>query len=114
MAMTKAERAEMGKLREELAFRWPTEPEPVRTLRATTGYVEGWDYNVYARSVTATWSHSSCHGPLSDEGHRLGGTQGARSLYATRTEAMVALRWALCRDFAAILHIHDQRAEKGE
>jgi hypothetical protein len=82
MVMNKAERAHVEALETRLAFAWPNEAEPQRTVMEGIG----WDMNHYARDVY--------------QGKRTGASQNRRPLYATFEEARLALRWALCREYA--------------
>jgi len=113
MSMTKAEKANVERLETDLAFRWPTEPEPSRSVRASSSgeTVEGWDFNAWNSAITRMWSTSVNHGTFYD-GKKSGDSQNGRPLYATERDALLALRWALCRKYAAELRIVDRRMEQ--
>lgn len=112
MAMTKAEKARVEELETLLAFRWPTEAEPQRTVRAesSSDQVEGWDFNAYNGSVDRKWTTTVSHGAFYN-GKPTGASQSGIALYATEDDALVALRWKMCREMAAKLRNVDQRLE---
>lgn len=96
MAMTKAERAELELLRTKLALRWSGAIAPERMPLPDHGAVIlGWDFNQHrtdGSAVYAAWTTSYSHG----DGHdpkRLG-SQNGRQLYATKRDALIALRLA--------------------
>lgn len=128
MAMNKAEQALVESLRVEAAFRWPTaaEPKPMTRDEIQAAFVDlppsksvkrhylqraalGWSFNAYSASVDATWSTGSMHG----SGHEDNGsaTQGMARLYRTQVDACVAMRWAMCREFAKKLRSVDAQIE---
>lgn len=114
MAMTKAERAEMEALKVQLALHWPTEAEPPPGPRPEIGgRVEGWMFNAYTRSVEKAWSTSFSHGTFW-RGKPSLGSQGAASLYFSERDALIALRWALCRQMAAQLRGIDHLIERAQ
>jgi hypothetical protein len=120
MAMTKAERMET--LETELAFRWPTAPEPMpmtgaeinanledlvprdRSVIGSRKAAKGWVHNAYTATVTPAWSSGYTHG-RNHTGD--GGTQGMGRIYRTEAEAALAMRWEMCRDFAKKLRAVD-------
>jgi len=109
--MNKPEKAMVEQLRTEAAFRWPTEAEPVpKPVPAYPDKMEGWDFNMYTSQVEREWSEGSRHGRFWD-GKRMGGAQGGKRLYRTERDALVALRWALCRKMANDLRAVDRRIE---
>lgn len=108
MAMTKKESKALDDLREELrlakALRWPDTPEPARDSLPERGYVGGWDFNVYNGRVDEMWTGPVSHGwgKVPDTWHPSGSRDGLR-LYATRLDALVALRAAKTREVAKVL-----------
>lgn len=107
--MTKAEKERVETLERDLAFRWPTMPEPTRMPKPSSGgEIEGWDYNAHSRSVERYWSRSVSHGRFYRD-KRMSGSQGGRAIYATEAEALLALRWELCRQYAYQLRDIDLR-----
>lgn len=133
MAMNKAERAELDKARADLAaakaMSWPSYPMP-RRLPVPGGNhgVTGWDFNLYAampdvgawevqRALREAWSRATAHG----EGHdwNRSGSQGARPPYATKAEALRAMRIIATERAARTLAsidalIKEAEAETGE
>lgn len=106
MAMNKAERAHVEALETRLAFAWPTEAEPRRTVLEG----DGWDYNAYRADVSKAWTEAHRHGYYY-QGKRMGASRERRPLYATFEEARLALRWAMCREYAAALAEVDKMGE---
>jgi hypothetical protein len=107
MAMTKAEKAAMDAMRQELAearaLRWLGAPPPVRSVLPPSGrgdpaYRNGWEFNAYTAKVFPQWTESVSHGA----GHRTDdgawrariASQNGRALYATKLDATIALRLA--------------------
>lgn len=107
MAMTKSEKARVEELERELAFRWPTVAEPIPQDIPTKGETEGWLFNAHNASATHAWSKSYMHGTYYN-GKRLGASQQGVRLYRTKADALIALRWAMCREFARKLYAVDQ------
>lgn len=113
MAMNKSEQAAVEALREEMAFRWPTAAEPARSVAPPTAGAaesEGWDFNEHTGLVSRYWSRTSTHGRFYD-GKKTSASQNARSLYSTEADALLAMRWAMCRNFAAKLRAVDRQIE---
>jgi len=120
MAMNKAEQAAMEALRVEAALRWPTEAEPQPMIREEIEaalvptqngrrVAKGWWFNTYSGTVERGWSSGSAHGWGNDDGRF--GSQGMGRIYRTKSEAALALRWELCRQFAAKLRLADKMME---
>ena len=123
MAMNKAERARVEELEREAAFRWPTapEPQPMTLEEIKAAFVEiaprdqsvryrqaaalGWVHNAYSQTVEPAWSTGVSHGRGNHTGD--GGSQGRGRIYRTRAEAALAMRWEMCRAFAAQLRAVD-------
>ncbi len=100
MAMTKAERAEMERLREELALaralRYSGMQAPTMNAIPTEGVVNGWSFNAYTGGVERMWSEPNAHGygaHPGTNGERHASRDGRRT-YATRREALIGLRLA--------------------
>lgn len=111
MAMTKAEQAEMEALRTKLALRWSGERPKLLPLPAigSGDIVRGWDFNPHRSggygSVYPAWTGSSLHGNGHDRTDIA--SQGPRPLYATKREALIALRLAKEEEFAGALRAID-------
>lgn len=105
----------------ESALSWPTEPEPmpVDTAKELNGkpfgtlYV-GWWMNPYI-ATSAYGSIASCVGQgccdtvhHSTHSTKVTSTQGIGKFYATKADALLACRWAVCRSFAKTLTQLDQ------
>ncbi len=121
MAMTKKEQAAMNEAitRAEIlgALRWTTRverdvPPPNPGEMNHVRYAEGWDFNLYTRTVSQYWSSSYWSGSMShsegaEPGNRpgiyLSGRQGSRSLYSTKLRALQALRYETEREAARAL-----------
>lgn len=118
MAMTKAERAEMDRLREELALaralRYSGMQAPERMPLPDTGFQNGWSFNVHSGEVSGMWTERMAHG----WGHRAeGGTGGSvsqngRRIYSTRRDALIALRLAMEEQSAKKLAAIDALIER--
>jgi hypothetical protein len=117
MTMTKAERAEMEALRTKLALRWSGMTPPERMPLPAKGYVNGWDFNASSNRVLARWTERQCHGfgdeHRTDDGTRgsISGSQNGRRLYATKREALIALRLAQEAHCATVLRRIDAMLE---
>lgn len=98
------------------ALAWPTEPEPqpVDTAKELEGkpfgtlYV-GWWMNHHRAtgygSIQSTIGQGCCDTiHHSDRSTTRTDSQDTGRFYATKTDAVLALRWELCRQFAKILH----------
>lgn len=114
MAMNKKEQAMVEELREELAFRWPTEAEPERMDIPVQGTIVGFDFNVHKQDVYKCQTGSRVHHKFdSVTGDRHGiGSQGGKALYRTQKDALLGLRWAMCRKAAADLRRIDEKIEQ--
>lgn len=128
MAMTKAEKAEFDRIRTHAALRWPMAAEPVpmtkEEILAGLSEVEvtnsswektrkvavGWRENAHNGRVERVWSTGHTCGTLFD-GKLSGGSQGMGTMYRTKAEAILAMRWDMCRDFARKLFAVDQMLE---
>lgn len=115
MAMNKVEKAYLTSLETELGLGWPREAEPARTVRPEDTRrpegAEGYDFNEYTFKVDRFWTTQTSHGRFY-EGKRTSGSREARAIYATEREALVAMRWAVCRKMAAELRRIDERLAK--
>ena len=123
MAMTKSEQSELKALRQELAeakaLRFLGIPEPTRMPLPENGYESGWDFNVYSMDVTKAWTDRHFHsrsGHRSDNatvsvGRHFARSQSGLPLYATKLDALIAMRLAKERDCAKQLADADQRIE---
>ena len=127
MAMNKAEAAALEALKVECAFHWPTEvePKPVdrewieqnkvtvkprdQSIYKTRMVALGWWFNTSSRRVEPAWSEGHTHGRGCHTGDF--GTQGMGVLYRTEREAYIAMRWAVCREFAQTLRSIDVAVE---
>lgn len=130
MAMTKAEKAELEKARQELAlmkalrFSGMIEPE---LMPKPTGsdLVEGWTMNEHGDGrveicTTAAYTHWRGHSlskVTASAGHdlfRLSGSQSGRTLYRSKADALRALRLAKEREFSGALAFIDQRIAESD
>ena len=119
MGMTKREKEMVEELRRELretkALRHSGLPPPdtISPPDESGVFVNGWLYNRYSRTIDKIWTTASNHG----WGHRGPGepaslsSQGGISLYATRLDALIALRLSNERDMAAYLADLDSKIE---
>lgn len=123
MAMTKAERQEMDNLREARdmarALSWPNYATPAPMTPAeiaaapkvsmrndgypgTKDVACGWFMNSYSRQVSKGWSAGNSHSTTMHPG----GSQGGGKMYATKFDALLAMRIEvtemLARQLAAI------------
>ena len=123
MAMNKKEQAEMDRLRSDLALaramRWPSYPKPAPVTREWIDanlvdggmqmgrrqrVARGWFINSYIDgygSPRATFGCSDGYGHNSDGDTTT--TQKMGRMYATKEEALQALRWEVTERVAAIL-----------
>ncbi len=126
MAMNKKEQAEFETARAELAIalalRWSDyEPEQIDTEKEIEGkplnfYMNAWTYNAYASDPRTYpgWFDSVHHG----DGHRTSARPSSASQrrggpwYRTETEALMALRRAMERNFAKSLAAVDAKLAK--
>lgn len=110
MAMTKKERAEMDDLRRQLdearsLLPWSADmPSTVPPPR--DGRYNGWDFNAYQDcKVFEAWSECVAHGT----GHpppgprNFSGSQNGKRLFASRLDALIALRITKTNDCAKLL-----------
>ena len=109
MAMTKKERAEMDDLRRQLAeakalLPW-TADMPAAVPAPREGRYNGWDMNAYSETVFEAWSEFMSHGTghPPPEPRRISGSQKGKQLFATRLDALIALRIAKTEDCAKLL-----------
>lgn len=117
MSMTKKEQAEMAALRQALAearaLRFPDYPVPPRLdpPEGSSGDVRrGWTFNAYSGSVSKGWFGSGSHGEGDGERRLHLGSQGVGGpWYATKREALQALRIVKTHDYAKALAALDQR-----
>ena len=119
MAMTKVEKAEMELLRTKLALRWSGTTPPETMPLPDRGYINGWWFNSYDSRISPAWTESNGHGigqHRSDDGSnwrdRPMGSQNGLRIYATKREALVALRLAKEAEFAAALRRIDAMIEE--
>lgn len=124
MSMTKAEKERLANAERRLgvamALHWPIDPkpEPVDVQKELKGaeygtlYV-GWWINSYASwswcvrdAIGQGCSNGTNH---SSSSTTKTSTQGPGCFYATETEALLALRWELCEEFAKKLAALDVR-----
>jgi hypothetical protein len=116
MSMTKKESAAFDAIEEQLAsafsLGWPQEPEPkpmtyeeVKALQGDSWnkLITGWFMNAYfgsmhgGRSVTQGCTNGVNH---DSDCTTKTSTQGMGRMYRTRDEALLAMRWDFCRQFA--------------
>lgn len=118
MAMTKAERAVMDTLRDELALakalRYSGLVEPERMAIPDDGYVKGWDFNAHSDEVDERWSErsSSGYGTYQTNPHLRSERRDGRRLYATRRDALIGLRLAMEKRCAKQLAAIDALIER--
>jgi hypothetical protein len=122
--MTKAEKARVEELETALALTWPsyTAPRPMTREEIEAAKVElspkdrsvfrvrhaalGWFYNAYSASITQGWSDGMSHGRDNVTGDH--GSQGMGRIYRSKTDAAMALRIEMSRDFAKKLAAVDR------
>jgi len=121
--MNKREQAEVENLLQQLAeakaLRFLGVPEPARMPLPETGYMNGWEINEYSTAVGTAWTSANAHSRLgyrtdddSPERRRnVRAYQGGLPLYATKLDALIALRLAKEREFAVELGKLDRRIE---
>lgn len=119
MPMTKREQSAMDALRLELsearALRFIGVPAPVRVSPPLGGRFNGWNFTTsHGSRVYQAWSESSFHGVghLLDGGKWTISSQGAIALYATKLDALIALRIAKEAEFARSLAQIDRLIEQ--
>jgi hypothetical protein len=114
MAMTKAEKSEMDALRTKLALRWSGVAEPERLPVPERGYVNGWLFNAHDTGrVLKAWTEAHRHGRdehRSDDSTAYGrsASQNSSRLYASKRDALIALRLEQERRCAALLFRTDE------
>jgi len=116
MAMTKAEKAQRHALRTDAALRWPTFDEPAKIDTAALRNAPyskrmlavGWWCNAYTQNVAQGCTDGTHHSNHSTEKTS---TQGAGVFWPTELDALKALRWEMCRKYAADLAKIDERIE---
>lgn len=129
MAMNKKEQAEMQRLRDDLALvramRWPDYPRPSPVNREWIDanlvdggeqygrrqkVARGWFYNAYLGSISG---HGVSYGCSSGMSHNTHGdtttTQQMGRMYATKREALQALRLELTEKCAGVLAAVDRQ-----
>ncbi len=109
-ALTKAQQAELDRLREEAeaakALAWPNFPKPVPLKAPEWGepVIHGWAFNSYTRHVIEQWRSSSCQYSEDPEGKKYAsGSRTYSPIYATEQEAWLALYYELCLKYAGEL-----------
>ena len=126
MAMTKKEREEFERMREERdlarALRWPEYGEPAMVKPPETSsshHTSGWLFNPHRSrdeysesSVYQAWSGSVTHGDGPAPRPDRSASQRGVHLYASRADALRALRLTLTLRFARILAAIDGEIEK--
>ena len=117
MAMTKKERAEMDDLRRQLAetkalLPW-TADMPAKVPAPRAGRYNGWDMNAYSETVFEAWSECVSHGSghLPPGPRKVSGSQNGKQLFASRLDALIALRIAKTEDCAKLLAKIDANIE---
>ena len=114
--MNKTEQAAFEQFQREVwdgrALGWSQLPAPERVRRPAMTLAEretraivvmGWDFNEHRGAVYRAWSTSTSHGYYNKDNETLpvamkrGGSQGPCHMYATKLDALVALRLALER-----------------
>jgi len=119
MGMTKHEKEMVEELRRELretkALRHSGLPAPdtISPPDESGVFINGWSYSRYSGAIEKVWTTASSHG----WGHRGPGepasssSQGGICLYATKLDALIALRLIKERDMAAYLADLDSKIE---
>lgn len=130
MVMNKSEKKAMEDALTCAALRWPTEAEPepmtiaeiercLIVLPLKGGETSsrmmqregalGWSMNSYTGYVEPAWANRLYHG----RGHYASATasQGIGRMYSTKREAILAMRWEVCREVAKRLRDIDKRLE---
>lgn len=111
MALTKKERMEIDDLRRTLAevramLPWSAEKIPDTIPPPSRGRVNGWDFSAYQDGrVFEAWSEFVTHGvghPPPGP-HKFSGSQNGKRLFASRLDALTALRIAKTADCAKLL-----------
>lgn len=129
MAMTKAEKAEVDRLREDLALaramRWPSYPKPAPMTRAEIDankvdggirygqpqrVARGWFPNAYDQRVTYGCSDGIHH----DRGGNTTSSQQMGVMYAAKADALRAIRIEMTLAFAKKLAAVDQQIDEAE
>ena len=121
MSMTKAEKARLDQAKAEVliarALRWNGLKEPERLPIPERGYTNGWSINTYgAGTVDAAWTERVANG----RGHRfddnnangISASKDGRRLFATKRDALIALRVAKEREYALLLATIDTLIER--
>lgn len=129
MAMTKAEKAEMDRLRNDLALaramRWPSYAKPARMTydqirdNLVDGGVKwgsrqkvarGWFQNAYSQRV----SYGCSDGTFHSQGGDTTSSQNMGEMWATKADALRAMRLEMTEDFAKKLAAVDRQIEEAE
>lgn len=119
MAMTKKESAHVDALIKALAearaLRFPDYAEPSRLeAKPDQRPAEGWILNAYTGRVSKGWFTSYSHGdgPARSDGSYRSGSQGMGGpWYATKRDALQALRLAKTNEFARLLAAIDMQID---
>lgn len=110
-------REALEEARTRAALSWPTEtePTPVCIGNDASGEVTGdrsdadlWAFNRHTSRVSPTFLRRGfTHPERPEDGYKGWGSRFSGPLYATRAEALTALRWAVARDCAIRLRAVD-------
>lgn len=105
MVMNKAEKEALESARIEAALRWPTEanPQPLTMKLGDIGEIDGWTFNAHVRFVERAWRGQNYSGYYRSDGTKSDGSRTFRVIYPTKRDAILAMRWALCREYAKLL-----------
>lgn len=113
MAMNKKEQEAMVSLRTELALAWPREKEPARInmshLTSST-LMTAWTFSSYSRVATRGCTNGVHHNRDGTDKTKSQGAGGP--WYNTERDALLAIRWQVCRDFAKALREIDRAIEQ--
>lgn len=120
--MNKKEQQAFDDLKADLAaaraLSWPSYPVPLRTVAASDGEtVSGWNFNARRDydSVFEAWSTTISHGEGRNKPSEYGsGSQGRVRLFATRADALRALRYEKTERFARELAKIDAQIAEAE
>ena len=90
-------------------------PAPT-VIPSRLGVVHGWSFNRYLPIDPPKygWSDTTAHGDGEYDSRQRRGSQGARSLYATRRDALHAARMQVILDFAADMMAIDAMLDGAE
>jgi hypothetical protein len=78
----------------EVSLTWLGHEMPARRIVAGSdcNYSYGWDYNNHTKAVYRAWTSSTVHGEGWPTERPARATQGARALFASRDDALLAMR----------------------